>query len=421
MREEELRQIQTERLFAVLNRVYKEVPFYRILFDKHSLNPEEFEKPEDLRSYPFTTRDDLRKNYPYNMFAVPLREVVRILPSAGTTGAPIVVGYTRNDIYTLAELNARTLRNLDITKEDFVMITFHRGLFASAFGIQSGAELIGASVIPTNLEDPVKTLRILLDYRVTTLICSPSFAIWLAETLLNSEFNPNTFMLRRVILCGEPFSEAQREFIENTLKVKAYNVYAVTEVFGPSVASECKARQGLHFQEDHFYVEILNPDTLRPVKPGEIGEIVVTTLTKEALPLIRYRTGDLTSILPQPCPCGSPFLQTERILGRLDDLVLFRGVKFHPGQVELLIEQITKAKVLWQVLLWREEGVEKILLQIAASESIFSDSFSEQERIRKEIEEKLFLEFGIPIPVKFVEASSLVKEGEAFKKIVDKR
>lgn len=421
MREEELRLIQAERLFAVLNRVYKEVPFYRILFEKNGVDPEEFENPEDIRKYPFTTREDLRRNYPYNMFAVPLREVVRILPSAGTTGDPIVVGYTKNDLISLAELNARILRHLDISKDDFVMITFHRGLFASAFGIQSGAELIGASVIPTNLEDPQKVLRILLDYRITTLVCSPSFAIWLSETLLDSEINPNALMLRKVILCGEPFTESQREFLEMTLKAGVYNVYAVTEVFGPAVASECKERLGLHFQEDHFYVEILNPDTLNPVDPGEIGEIVITTLTKEALPLIRYRTGDLTRIIAQPCPCHSPFLQTDRILGRVDDLIIFRGVKFHPGQIETILEEVTKVKVQWQILLWREEGIEKILLQIAPGESLFSDSFSEQERIKKELEERLYLEFGVPIPVKFVEPQSLLREDGVLKKLIDKR
>lgn len=417
----DLKLIQLERLYAILNRVYKEVPFYRSLFNRYNLDPEEFSDLTELKQYPFTTREDLQKNYLYQMFAVPLREVVRIQASSGTTGEPIVVGYTKNDLALLAELNAKALQSMGITKDDVLQITFHHGLFASAFGIQSGAELIGASVIPINLEDPRKQLKIMQDYRTTTMVCTPSYAIWLSEVLLQTDINPHALMLKRFILCGEPFTEKQKEHLQSLFKVKVYDLYAVMEIFGPGVAFECREQKGLHFQEEHFYVEILHPETLEPVNPGELGEIVITTLTKEAFPLIRYRTGDLTIPLKETCPCGTPYLLTTHIVGRKDDLVMLRGIKFHPSQIEHLLEAVTGEKLPFQILLYREEGIEKVLLLVALSESLFTDSFSAQENLKKNLEERLYLEFNLPIKVKFVEEGSFEKKNGKILRIIDKR
>ncbi|MCS7199999.1 MAG: AMP-binding protein [Caldimicrobium sp.] len=418
---QDIKFLQLERLQAVLNRVYKEVPFYRALFDREGLNPEDFGDLSDLNRYPFTAREDLLKNYPYHMFAVPLREVLRIQATSGTTGDPIVVGYTKNDLATLTELNARALREMGISKEDVVQITFHTGLFAIAFGIQSGAEKLGASVIPINFEDPRKQLKILQDYRTTTLVCTPSYALWLAEVLPQTNINPNSLLLKRIILCGETFNERQRIYLENTFKVKVHNLYAVTEIFGSAVAYECLHKSGLHFQEEHFYVEILNPETLLPVKVGEVGEVVITTLTKEALPLIRYRTGDLVLLKGEPCPCGKSTLLTSEILGRIDEIITVRGIKFHPSQLEALLERITGEKLDYQLVLFRSEGVEKISLLIALGEKLFSDSFAEQVKIREKLEEHLHLEFNLPISVKFVERSSFEKREGKILRVVDKR
>ncbi|MCS7150481.1 MAG: phenylacetate--CoA ligase [Caldimicrobium sp.] len=417
----DLKFLQLERLQAVLNRVYKEVPFYRALFDREKLDPEEFGDLSDLNKYPFTTREDLQKNYPYNMFAVPLREVVRIQASTGTTGEPIVAGYTRNDLAILADLNAKALKSMGLTKEDVVQISFHAGLFSSAFGIQSGAEKIGASVIPINFEDPKKQLKILQDYRTTTLVCTPSYALWLAEVLPQTNINPNSLMVKRIILCGEAFTEKQRSLIEEKFKARVYNLYAVMEIFGAAVAYECHERKGLHFQEEHFLVEVLNPETLLPVKAEEVGEIVITTLTKEALPLVRYRTGDLVIIKEGLCPCGNVTLLTSGILGRKDEILSVRGIKFHPSQVEKIIEETTGERLEMQIHLYRSEGVERITLLVALGESLFSDSFAEQEKVRERLEEHLYLELNLPIVVKFIERSSFERKDGKILKVVDKR
>ncbi len=419
--QEDLKILQLERLQAVLNRVYKEVPFYRHLFDRSNFNPEELSDLEDLKKAPFTTKEDLRLNYPYNMFAVPLREVVRILATSGTTGDPIVVGYTRNDLATLAEINAFALKNLGISKEDVLQITFHPGLFSSAFGIQSGAEKIGASVIPVHFEDPRKQLKILQDYRSTALICTPSYALWLSEVLPQTAINPHSLMLKRVILCGEPFTEAQRNQIEETFKVSVYNLYSITEVFGPGIAYECPGKRGLHFQENHFLIEVISPETLEPVSPGEVGELVITTLTKEAFPLIRYRTGDLLSLRVETCPCEGPFIYTSPVLGRRDDLIIVRGIKFHPAQVEKVLSELLGDLAPYQIHLHRTEGVEDAFLYLALGERHFSDSFLAQEELRKRLEEKLFLEINLPVKVKFVDLSSLEKREGRHPKIIDKR
>ncbi len=419
---EDLKLIQLERLQATLNRVYKEVPYYRQLFDNVSFNPEDFSDLEDLKRIPFTTREDLNKNYPYNMFAVPLREVVRILATSGTTGNPLVVGYTRNDLSTLAEISATALKYIGVTREDVIQITFHPGLFSSAFGLQSGAEKIGASVIPVHFEDPYKQLKILQDYRTTILVCTPSYASWLCESLPQAKINPNSLFLKMIILCGEPFTEAKRSTIANTFKVEVFNLYSIIEVFGPGIAFECKEKKGLHFQENHFLVEVIDPKTSNPVKPGETGELVITTLTKEAFPLIRYRTGDLVIYNYEPCNCGFPYpILTSSILGRRDDVVIIRGLKFYPSQIEEIIINWAGEPLKFQIVLEKKEGVEEVSLHLVPSERFFSDSFIEQETLKRQLEEKLYLHLNLPIKVKFIEERSLEKRNGQILKIVDKR
>jgi len=419
---EDLKLIQLERLQATLNRVYKEVPFYHRLFERASFNPEDFSDLEEIRRLPFTTRDDLRENYPYNMFAVPLREVVRILATSGTTGEPIVVGYTKKDLQTLAEINARALKAMGVTKDDFLQITFHPGLFSSAFGIQAGAEAIGASVIPVHFEDPHKQLKILRDYRTTVLVCTPSYALWLSESLPSTGINPHALSLKKIILCGEPFTEAQREKLSNSFKVEVYNLYSLTEVFGPGIAFECSERKGLHFQEDFLLVEVIHPETAKPVEKGEMGELVITTLTKEAFPLVRYRTGDLVILKEEPCSCGFPSsILTSSILGRRDDVVMVRGIKFYPAQIEEVIRELAGIPLEFQLVLERMGGLEEVNLNLVPGSELFSDSYLEQENLRKRLEERLYLVLNLPIRVRFVEKASLEKRDGKVLKIVDKR
>ncbi|MFN3406945.1 MAG: phenylacetate--CoA ligase family protein [Caldimicrobium sp.] len=417
---ENIKILQLERLQATLNRVFKEVPFYHRLFESISFSPEDFSALEDIKKIPFTTKEHLRENYPYNFFAVPLREVVRIAATAGTTGIPIVVGYTKKDLQSLSEIAANALKYFEISKEDVIQITFHSGIFASAFGLQSGAEKIGASVIPVNFEDPSKQLRILQDYRTTVLVCTPSYALWLAEIFPRTEINVNSLFLKKIILCGSPFTEAQRKTIEQVFKVKVYNLYSNVEVFGPGIAYECPYGR-LHFQEEYFLVEVINLETLEDAKVGEKGELVITTLNKEAFPLIRFRTGDVVILEDRKCPCGSSYFSTSSILGRKDEVIIVRGLKFTPDQIEKLLGEVLGDKPLYQIHLEKKAGLEEITILISLSERFFTDSYLEQKQWKKQIEEKLFLELSIPIEVKFVEKASLEKKNGEIPKIIDKR
>ncbi|MFN4197090.1 MAG: phenylacetate--CoA ligase family protein [Caldimicrobium sp.] len=417
---ENIKLLQLERLQATLNRVFKEVPFYHRLFESISFDPENFSALEDIKKIPFTTKEHLRENYPYNFFAVPLREVVRIHATAGTTGIPIVVGYTKRDLQTLSEIAANALRYCEISKEDVIQITFHSGIFSSAFGLQSGAEKIGASVIPVYFEDPFKQLRILQDYRTTVLVCTPSYALWLAEVLPQTGINVNSLLLKKIVLCGAPFTEMQRKTIEQVFKVKVYNLYSNVEVFGPGIAYECPYGR-LHFQEEYFLVEVINFETLEEAKVGEKGELVITTLNKEAFPLIRFRTGDVVILEDRNCPCGNVYFSTSSILGRKDEVIIVRGLKFSPEEIENILVKVLGEKPLYQILIEKKAGLEEITILISLSEKFFTDSYLEQKQLKEQMEEKLFLELSIPFEVKFVEKSSLEKKNGEVPKIIDKR
>ncbi|MFN3505245.1 MAG: phenylacetate--CoA ligase family protein [Caldimicrobium sp.] len=417
---ENIKLLQLERLQATLNRVFKEVPFYHRLFESISFNPEDLSALEDIKKIPFTTKEHLRENYPYNFFAVPLREVVRIHATAGTTGIPIVVGYTKRDLQSLSEIATNALKYCEISKEDVIQIAFHPGFFSSAFGLQSGAEKIGASVIPINFEDPYKQLRILQDYRTTVLVCTPSYALWLTEILPQTGINVNSLFLKKIILSGAPFSEEQRKTIEEVFKVKVYNLYSNVEVFGPGIAYECPSGR-LHFQEEYFLVEVINFETLEETKVGEKGELVITTLNKEAFPLVRFRTGDVVILEDRNCPCGNIYFSTSPILGRKDEVVIVRGLKFSPEQIERLLIEALGEIPLYQIHIEKKAGLEEITLLISLSEKFFTDSYLEQNQWKKQIEEKLFLELSVPFEIKFVEKGSLEKKNGDIPKIIDKR
>ncbi|MGE5239980.1 MAG: phenylacetate--CoA ligase family protein, partial [Chloroflexota bacterium] len=336
----DLEQLQLERLQSTLFRVYMNVPFYRKKFDELNIDPDSFLSLDDLRRLPFTTKEDLRISYPYGFFAVPLREVVRIQASSGTTGMPTVVGYTRNDIKTWSNLVARVFTAGGVTQNDIVQIAFDYGLFTGAFGLHFGAERLGASVIPISSGNTKRQVKILQDFKTTALVCTPSFALSIAETIIESDINVNSLSLKYGLLGAEPWSEGMRQEIQDKLKIIATDNYGLSEVMGPGVAGECLERDGLHINEDHFLVEIINPDTLEPVKPGEVGELVITTLTKEAFPVIRFRTRDLTRLMPSPCPCGRKFMRMHRVMGRTDDMLIIKGVNVFPSQIEHVLFDI---------------------------------------------------------------------------------
>lgn len=421
MDREELTQLQLERLQSTIHRVYRNVPFYRRMFDRHGIDPDEFTSLEDITKIPFTTKSDLRDNYPYGLFAVPLREVVRIHTSSGTTGMPIVVGYTKNDLKIWTELVARVLTAGGITKDDVIQIAFNYGLFTGAFGFHYGAEKIGASVIPVSIENPKRQIKIMQDYKTTALISTPSYALLIANTILEMEINPNSLSLRFGLFGAEPWSERIRQEIEEKLKITSTDNYGLSEVMGPGVAGECLEKRGLHIQEDHFIFEIIDPHTLEPVKEGETGELVITTLTKEAFPVLRFRTGDLTRFLPGDCPCGRTFRKIDRIIGRTDDMIIIRGIKVFPSQIETILYEIEGKQPNYQIVLERQAGVDQMTILLEMSEELFSDVMREQTQLLNTIKERIASELSLPVNVKLAEKRSLERVGEKIRRVVDKR
>lgn len=426
MPREAIEQLQIERLQATLNRVYRSVPYYRQLFDKLNIIAEDINSMSDLRKIPLTTKKTLRDNYPYGMFAVPLREVVRIHSSSGTTGKPTVVGYTRNDLKHWSELMARVLEMVGVTKDDTVQIAFDYGLFTGGFGFHYGAELIGASVVPTSLAAPEKQLHIMRDYKTTVLCSSPSFALAIVEKMEELKINPNELHLRIGIFGSEPWSERLRQRLENAFYIQAYDTYGLSEIMGPGVASECVEKNGLHIFEDHYIAEIINPETEEVLPPGERGELVLTTITKEGMPMIRYRTGDITRIIPEPCRCGRTFYRIARITERTDDQIFIHGAKILPSQIEAILLEIPSiaaggSEPRFQVNIVRKGGLDEMEIQLEVSESLFFDEMREMQRIQQYVQERLLVEFGIHCEVKLVEPNSLKMAPGEKRRIIDRR
>ncbi|HET98023.1 MAG TPA: phenylacetate--CoA ligase family protein [Desulfurivibrio alkaliphilus] len=418
---DDLKQLQLERLQATLFRVATHVPFYRQKFKELRVDPDGFRSLDELRALPFTTKQDLRDNYPYGLFAVPLRDVVRVHSSSGTTGQATVVGYTGNDIKTWASLTARVLTAAGVTKDDVVQIAFGYGLFTGGFGLHYGAELVGASVIPISSGNTRRQLQIMQDFRTTALVCTPSYALLLADTIEEMGLSLNAFSLKYGLFGAEPWSEAMRQEIQKKLNIIATDNYGLSEVMGPGVAGECQQRQGLHVNEDHFLFEIIDPQTLEPVPPGEMGELVITTLTKEAFPVIRYRTRDLTRLIEEPCPCGRTLRRIERITGRTDDMLIVKGVNVYPSQIENIIFEIEGTRPHYQIVVEREDRIDKISVLVEVVESIFFDEMRKQREIIETIKQKLASELGIGVEVRLVEEKSLERSEGKAKRIIDRR
>jgi phenylacetate-CoA ligase len=421
MRRDELEQLQLERLQATLFRVYMNVPFYRKRFDKLGIDPDGVRSFEDLRRLPFTMKEDLRKSYPYGFFAVPLREVVRIQASSGITGTPTVVGYTRNDIKTWSNLMARVLTAGGVTQSDIVQIAFDYGLFTGAFGLHYGAERLGASVIPISSGNTRRQIKIIEDFKTTALVCTPSFALMIADTLYEMGVNVNSLSLKYGLFGAEPWSEAMRQELQEKLKIVATDNYGLSEVMGPGVAGECLERKGLHINEDHFFVEVINPDTLEPVHPGETGELVITTLTKEAFPVMRFRTRDLTRLITEPCPCGRTFVRMSKVMGRTDDMIMVKGVNVFPSQIESVLFEIEGTEPHYQIIVDRKGSVDELTVLVEVSASIFFDQMKKQKELIDLAKERLASELGISVEVKLVEKKTLERfEGNA-RRVLDKR
>ncbi len=421
MPREDLEQLQLERLQSTLYRVGTHVPFYKKKFAELQLNFEDIRSLDDLRKLPFTVKQDLRDNYPYGLFAVPLRDVVRVHSSSGTTGLATVVGYSRNDIKNWSNLVARVLTGAGVTKDDVIQIAFGYGLFTGGFGLHYGAERLGASVIPISAGNTKRQIQIMQDFRTTALVCTPSYALIIADTMMEMGVNPNGLSLRYGLFGAEPWSEAMRHEINEKLGIRATDNYGLSEVMGPGVAGECEECNGLHINEDHFLLEVVDPETLEPVPPGEIGELVITTLTKEAFPMIRYRTRDLTRLIPEPCPCGRTLMRMQRIMGRTDDMLIIKGVNVFPVQIEKVLFEIEGTKPHYQIIVERENHSDKATVLVEVNESIFFDEMKKQRQMVDHIKARLSSELGIGVAVKLVEEKTIERSQGKSQRVIDKR
>jgi phenylacetate-CoA ligase len=405
MERDDLEQLQLERLEATLSRVYRNVPFYRKRFDEIGFDPDELRSIADLRRLPFTGKPDLRESYPYGLFAVPLRDVVRLHASGGTGSAAIVMGYTRNDIKTWSNLMARMLVASGVTKDDVVQITFDYGLFTGAFGVHYGAERLGASVIPISSGNSKRQIKIMQDYKTTTLVSTASYALHLSEVMREGGVNPNSLSLKHVLVGGETSTAAERRSIEQALHVTVTDNYSLSEVMGPGVAGECLERSGLHVNEDHFLVEVVDPRTLQPVPAGATGELVLTTLTKEAFPLIRYRTRDLTAVVAGPCPCGRTSVRIRGIEGRSDDMLVIRSVNVYPSQVEAVLRDVQGEEPRFQLVLERKGSLDEATVLVEVSHLF--DQMRQQAEFRDKLRRRLASELGVTLEVKLVGKKTL--------------
>jgi phenylacetate-CoA ligase len=421
MPREELEQLQLERLQATLHRAYKNVTCYRNKFNEQGIDPDDVQSLSDLSKLPFTTKDDLRVNYPYGMFAVPLREVVRIHSSSGTTGKPTVVGYTKNDIKTWSNLVARFMTAAGVTRDDVVQIAFGYGMFTGAFGLHYGAEAIGASVIPMGGGNTEKQIMIMQDYRSTALVCTPSYAITIADRMEQLGVDPKSLSLKTGLFGGEPWSEAMRTEIETRLGISATDNYGLSEVIGPGVAGECQHKCGMHIFEDVFIPEIIDPDTCQVLPPGSVGELVITTLTKEAFPMIRYRTRDITSLEYEQCSCGRTFVRMKKTMGRTDDMLIIKGVNVFPSQIEEVLVAIEGCEPHYQLFIDRKGSLDVLEIQIEVTENIFFDEMKLQRAFLDKIQKKVESVIGVGVTVKLVEPKSIPRfEGKAAR-VIDKR
>ncbi|MEE4314120.1 MAG: phenylacetate--CoA ligase [Desulfofustis sp.] len=418
---DELEQLQLERLQATLYRVGTHVPFYRNKFFDMKLDYESFGSLDDLRRLPFTSKQDLRDNYPYGLFAVPLRDVVRIHSSSGTTGMATVVGYSSNDIRTWSNLVARILTAAGVTKDDVIQIAFGYGLFTGGFGLHYGAERLGASVIPISAGNTRRQIQIMQDFKTTALVCTPSYALKMADVMMDMGINPSGLSLKYGLFGAEPWSERMRRQINERLGIIATDNYGLSEVMGPGVAGECLECNGLHVNEDHFLIEILDPETLEPVAPGEIGELVITTLTKEAFPVIRYRTRDLTRLLPEPCPCGRTLQRIQRITGRTDDMLIIKGVNVFPTQIEAILFDIEGTQPHYNLVIEREQNEDRMTVLVEVVESMFFHEMKKQRQVIEQIKKRLATELGVSVEVKLVEERSLERFNGKGNRIIDKR
>jgi phenylacetate-CoA ligase len=422
MPREELQKLQLQRLREVVKYAYERVPFYRKRFEAAGIKPEDIRSLEDLKYIPFTSKADLREVYPFGLFAVPLSEIVEIHSSSGTTGKPVVAGYTKKDLEIWGEVMARSLTMIGVTSQDVIQIAYGYGLFTGGLGFHYGALKIGATVVPASAGNTRRQITLMQDFGTTVLACTPSYALYLAEYARDEMgIDPSTLKLRVGSFGAEMWTEEMRREIERRFGIKAYNVYGLTEIIGPGVAHECEEQKGLHIWEDHFLPEIIDPETGEWVEEGKEGELVLTTLTKEGVPMIRFRTRDITSFVPGECPCGRTGRRIDRIKGRTDDMIKVRGVMLFPYQIEQCILEVQGVEPHYQIILTRPHHLDEIEVQVEMSKETFSDEVRVIEELRRRLEKKIEETVGIRVKVTLVEPKSLPRSEGKAKRVIDKR
>jgi phenylacetate-CoA ligase len=416
----ELERLQVERLNDMLARIYENVPTYRAKFDAAGVAPRvsDLDAVADL---PFTVKDDLRAAYPYGMFAVPLRDIVRVHSSSGTTGQISVVGYTRGDIDIWADLMARTIACAGGTADDIVQVTYGYGLFTGGLGAHYGAERLGCLTIPISGGNTKRQVQVLKDFGTTILACTPSYAVLIAETAAEMGVDVRELPLRAGVFGAEPWSDSMRHQIEQLMGITAIDIYGLSEVLGPGVASECLEQHGLHVNEDHFLIEIVDPETLRPVPDGERGEVVFTTLTKQGIPVLRYRTRDISRIITGTCACGRTFRRLERVTGRTDDMLIIRGVNVFPSQIEQVLAAIPGVAPHYQVVLSKRGSMDHVEVHVEVGPDVAFDEVKTLERLRARVAAELASALAVSIAVKLVEPKSIQRSEGKAKRVLDLR
>ena len=420
MSRDQMLNLQSARLTKLVDYVYHNVEFYRKKMQAIDLMPGDIKSIEDITKLPFTTKDDLRDNYPFGLFAVPNSEIVRIHASSGTTGKATVVGYTRYDLDVWSECVARCLSMAGVGKDDIIQIAYGYGLFTGGLGAHGGAERIGATVVPMSTGNSKKLTTMMVDFGATAIACTPSYLLHISE-VLQSEGLIDQIKLKAAICGAEPWTEKMRQEIERKLNIKAYDIYGLSEVMGPGVACDCEFHRGLHVCEDHFYPEVLDTKTLQPVADGETGELAFTTLTKEGIPLIRYRTKDLTSIDHSPCECGRTSARISRFKGRVDDMLIIRGVNVFPSQVEAALVEVEEVTPHYMMIVDRVNNLDTLEVQVEMDQKYYTDEIRAIEAMTKKIAHVIQQALGISAKVKIVEPQTLVRsEGKAVH-VIDKR
>ncbi|MBN2310252.1 MAG: phenylacetate--CoA ligase [Candidatus Hydrogenedentes bacterium] len=418
---QQLRQLQFSRLKARLHQAYSHVDLYRDRFDERGITDESINSLEDVSRLPFTVKADLRDSYPFGLFATPMRDVVRLHASSGTTGKPTVVAYTQDDVDVWTSVMVRTFAACGLHEGDIIQNAYGYGLFTGGLGAHYGAEGLGATVIPISGGNTDRQIMVMKDFGVSAICCTPSYFVHLLERAEELGVSVRELPIRAGIFGAEPWSDAMRRHAEKAGGIKAYDIYGLSEIIGPGVASECEAQEGLHIFEDHFYPEIIDPDTCEPVPDGEEGELVITTLSKRAMPVIRYRTRDITSVIAEPCRCGRTVRRIRRIGRRSDDMFIIRGVNVFPSQVESALLEVDGTLPHYQIILTREGGLDRMAVEIEVTGDYFSDRVGAIEELKGKLAHAIENTIGIRVDLRLVEPHTIERSQGKAKRVIDKR